>query len=159
MKLKLDKTADNFIIAFDETGQKYRDNMKVLNWQQEQQKRRDVPIIENIGYKDFVSVQEAYRKEQERLKKVAAAAKRAERRERLRAQRATLPHPVIVDLQTEVTQGSAARKGSASSGSSLGFAVQFRERGADYRPFIETKPEIHMLDADMPKDSQLSTIE
>ena len=75
MKLKLDKTADNFIIAFDETGQKYRDNMKVLNWQQEQQKRRDVPIIENIGYKDFISVQEEYRKEQERLKKIAVVVK------------------------------------------------------------------------------------
>ena len=33
VRLKLDKTADNFILKFDETGQQYRENMKILNWQ------------------------------------------------------------------------------------------------------------------------------
>lgn len=59
--------------------------MKVLDWQQEQQKRKDVPALQNIGYKDFITVQEAYNKEQERVRKAAAASKRAERARKLRA--------------------------------------------------------------------------
>ena len=70
--MKLHRTGERFIAMCDATRADFAANIEVLDWQQKQQKNKDVGELENVGFKDFLTVKDAYIKERARKKAAAA---------------------------------------------------------------------------------------
>ena len=63
VSLKLDRAGERFMAMCDATRADFQANIEVLDWQQKQQMNKDIGELDNIGFKDFLTVKDHYIKE------------------------------------------------------------------------------------------------